>query len=231
VAGEIAIVAIGILIAFSLDSWWDRLQLNRQEHRYLASLEQDFLETRREVEQTLLFQHSVLESARRLVQYGATTAAIPEADSVVHHIDVILRYTPIEIDPVLRTYDELLNTASLQVIRADTSHTLLAAFNSNLQMVRRTENGAANNWDRAITEYLYRQLDLAAGMSRLLLDDDSDLEMLPSEVDYSRLPRDRIFRNIMTTRMLYTLVKIGMYEELMEYVDEILETIAAELNR
>jgi hypothetical protein len=68
-------------------------------------------------------------------------------------------------------------------------------------------------------------------MSRLLLDDDSDLEMLPSEVDYSRLPRDRIFRNIMTTRMLYTLVKIGMYEELMEYVDEILETIAAELNR
>ena len=43
---EIAIVAIGILIAFSLDSWWDGRQEHARELRHLKALYQEFADNR-----------------------------------------------------------------------------------------------------------------------------------------------------------------------------------------
>ena len=227
--GELLIVVIGILIAFSLDSWWDGLELGEREHRYLVSLEQDFRKNQADLERTIQVQSAVLESIQKMVLFGATAAPTPDADSVASLVTLVFRDTSVGFPPSLRTYQELLNTSSLQILRSDSLRTLLADFDGRVETAGRVEEGASEGWSRDVTDHLLTRLDLAAHLPPYLFGDDSAVEILPSTVDYRSLPADRVFRNIMVGRLAVTAVRLSMYKDLEGSVDEVLRILSLEL--
>jgi hypothetical protein len=227
--GELFIVVIGILIAFSLDSWWDGLELGERENRYLLSLEQDFRKNQADLERTIQVQSAVLESIQKLVLFGATATHIPDADSVGSLVTQVFRDTNVGFPPSLRTYQELLNTSSLQILKSDSLRTLLADFDVRVEAVGRVEEGASEGWSRDVTEHLLTRLDLAAQLPHAMFGTDSVVEILPSTVDYRSLPADRVFRNIMVGRLAVTAVRLSMYRGLEGSVDEVLRILSSEL--
>jgi hypothetical protein len=229
--GELFIVVIGILIAFSLDSWWEGRELAELEHRYLVSLEQDFEENQAGLHRTIRIQTDVQESIRQLILSGATSAPTPGADSIMALVSRVFRDTNVLFQPSKRTYQELLNTSNLQVLRNDSLLTLLADFDIRLGSVGRVESGGVDGWRMDVTEHLVTRLDLGALVPESMLGTGSAFEVLPSTVDYRSLPRDRVFRNIMVGRQAVTAVKLSMYRGLEGSVDEILRILDLELWR
>lgn len=225
------IVVIGILIAFSLDSWWDGRELAQREHRYLLSLEEDFRKCRVDIDRTVQVQNAVPEGIQKLVLFGATRAPAPNGDSVRSLVSLVLRDTNVSFPPSLRTFRELLNTASLQVLRSDSLRTLLADFDVQVDTVGGLEESAAEGWRRDVTEHLLTRLDLAAHLPRNMLGTDLAVEILPSTVDYRALPADRVFRNVMVGQLAITAVKLSMYRRTQASQDEILRILAQELGR
>ena len=226
----VAIIA-SILIAFSLDAWWDGRELAEREDRYLESLERDFLENRENLEQTIQVQSAVMESIQKLVLFGATATPAPDADSVMSLVTLVFRDTNVGFSPNLGTYQELLNTSSLQVLRNDSLRTLLADFGVSGETLRRMDAGANDGWAMDVTEHLMTRLDLVANLPQYLLGADSLVEMLPSTVEYRSLPSDRVFRNVMVGRLAVTAVRLSMYRGLAESIDEVLRVLASELGQ
>lgn len=227
-AEAVAIIA-SILIAFSLDAWWDSRELAEREGRYLESLEKDFLENRENLEQTIQVQNAVMESLQKLVLFGATATPTPDADSVESLVTLVFRDTNVGYSPNLGTYQELLNTSSLQVVRSDSLRTFLADFGVRVETVGRMEAGAADGWTGNVNVHLMSRVDLAGNLPQYLLGADSSVEILPSAVDYRSLPSDRVFRNVMVGRLAVTAVRLSMYRGLEGSVDEVLRILGSEL--
>jgi hypothetical protein len=226
---EVVAIIASILIAFSLDAWWDGRELAEREHRYLVSLEQDFRENRADLERVIQVQNSVLESIQQLVLFGATAAPIPDSDSVMGLVNLVFRDTNVGLRPSLSTYRDLLNTSSLQVLGSGSLRTLLADFDVRVGKAGGVEEGAGEGWSRDVTEHLLTRLDLAAQLPQYLLGTDSIVEILPSTVDYRSLPADRVFRNVMVGRLAVTAVRLSMYRALEGNVAEILRVLRQEL--
>ncbi len=229
-AEGLAIIA-SILIAFSLDAWWEGRELADREHRYLQSLETDFLENREKIDQTLEVQTSVLEATQKLVSFGATASVTPAADSIKSLVTLIFQNTNVAYPVNLRTYQELLNTSSFQVLRSDSLRKLLADFGVRRQTVSRVEEGAREDWNRGVNQHLLTRLDLASLMPLDMFGPESDVEILTSTVDMGQIPRDLVFRNIMVSRLAQTAVKLSMYRDLGERAEEILGVLGSDSGR
>ena len=229
-AEAVAIIA-SILIAFSLDAWWDGRELVDRELRYLQSLESDFLENRANIDRVIQVQTAVLEATRKLVRLGATAAVTPGADSIKSLVTLVLQNTNIAQPMNLRTYQELLNTSSFQVLRSDSLRTLLADFGVRSQTLSGVVGMAAEEWNREVNQHLLTRLDLASLLPPDMLGPEPGLEILPTTVDMGRLPHDLVFRNIMVGRLALTTVKLSMYRELGERAEEILAVLGSDSGR
>jgi len=230
--GAEAVAIIGsILIAFSLDAWWDGHEMVEKEHRYLVSLEQDFRKNQADLNRAIQVQNGVLEGIQQLVLFGATAAPTPEADSVGRLVTLVFRDTNVGLRPSLSAYHDLLNTSSFQVLRSDSLRTLLADFDARVGTVAGVEEGAAEGWSRDVTEHLLTRLDLAVNLPHYMFGTDSNVEILPSLVDYRSVPADQVFRNIMVGRLAVTTVKLSMYRSLRDSAGEVLRILELESGR
>lgn len=228
-AEAVAIIA-SILVAFSLDAWWDGRELAEREERYLLSLNRDFLENRTDLERIIEVQDILLQSLRELVLLGATTTPIPSADSVGSLVARVLQNTTIEFTPTIGTYRELLNTSSLQIIRNDSLRTLLSDFGVQVETIARIEAGASDGW-RGDREHLLTRLDLAAQVPQRMFEPGTTVDIRPSHVDYRSLPEDPVFTNVMVGRLAVTEVKLSMYRGLRGKVNDILRILELELSQ
>lgn len=229
-AEAVAIIA-SILIAFSLDAWWDGRQVSAREHQYLVSLDQDFQANQSDLRHTIQVQDSVLESIRGLVLLAATTPPSPTAEPVKRLIARVFRDTNVGFTPNIGTYRELLNTSSLHVLTDDSLRILLSDFDVAAQRIGRLEEGAGDSWSRGVTEHLLTRLDLVRLLPEDMLGPDQELELRPSDIDFRNLPRDQVFSNIMVSRLAVTAVKLSMYRDLELKVNGILGILARDLGR
>lgn len=229
-AEAVAIIA-SILIAFSLDAWWDDRQAAEREQWYLLSLNRDFLENRTGLEHVIQVQDTLLQSVRELVLFGATTTPVPGADSVMNLIGRVFGNTTIGFTPNVGTYRELLNTSSLQVIKNDSLRTLLSDFGVQIETIDGIEVGARDGWNRERNEHLLTRLDAAALLPEHMFAPGTTVARRPSQVDYRSLPKDPVFTNVMVGRLAVTEVKISMYRDLQGKVNEILRLLELELSQ
>jgi hypothetical protein len=147
-AREVALIVLGILIAFSLDAAWDVRQLRQVEQDLLRSL-------RSEMEFNLLelgvgdsLRAAGLEAARRLFSLtGPAAAPRPFAE-----IEALLLRTAegtVTYDPRTGTVNAIVGGGRMELVRNDSLRLALASWQEQLRDVREEE-------DRCI-EYLLQQ--------------------------------------------------------------------------
>jgi hypothetical protein len=110
---EIVIVTVGILIAFSLDSWWDGRRNAAREHAYLEALESDFKDNAGRLREISRRDANVQESATALLTLMRRDPDAPREDVVPLLTRV---FSSLMYEPVLGAYDALVSSGDLELL-------------------------------------------------------------------------------------------------------------------
>jgi hypothetical protein len=131
VVGEGLLIVISILLAFAIDAWWDGLTERREEQRILAALESDFTATRETVRATTALYEQARDSTLRLLRL------LPEDLSAVppREVYTLIRWSLAawSFEPRLPTYEEIVSSGSLGLLRSDTLRRQMAIVIDELQ--------------------------------------------------------------------------------------------------
>lgn len=130
--GEIVLVVIGILIALQINNWNETNKLNHEEEKLLISLNVDFQENKIRLAETIQRELRMINYSTALIQIMATeTKNIP--------IDSISNLIAIEAQSWWRTefvtgsYDAILSSGNLNVLKNDELKRLLAEFSAEVK--------------------------------------------------------------------------------------------------
>ncbi|MGQ0836277.1 MAG: hypothetical protein ACT4O5_15435 [Gammaproteobacteria bacterium] len=123
--GDIAVVTVGILLAFALEAWWDGRASTRQEQFHLRALASDFRQNAERLKAMIERQDRVSTSCRRLLavargEEDGSPASIRELMSEV--------FNSARYEPVMGAYEALVNSGGLVLIRDEVLRGALAEF-------------------------------------------------------------------------------------------------------
>jgi hypothetical protein len=126
---ETAVVVAGILIAFTLNSWWQGRSAAVREQAHLHALRSDFEENVTRLEGLTDFQERVSGASGELllVARGHRSAAPDSVDRLLGQV-----FSSNRFDAVMGAYEDLVNSGGLAQIRDDTLRSALAGFASML---------------------------------------------------------------------------------------------------
>jgi hypothetical protein len=126
---EIAVVVAGILIAFTLDSWWDGRAQAARERAHLWALNSDFAENVQRLETAAARQEAIVLASQQLLALSRSgrPVAIDTARSLVGRVFNSGRFRP-----VMGAYEAVVNSGGLAQISNDSLRAALAAFASHL---------------------------------------------------------------------------------------------------
>jgi hypothetical protein len=198
---ELVILVAGILIAFSLESWWvDRGEARRQRANLIA-LRQDFVENRARLDSAADRHHQVQRAGAELLRAAHHPARAPSPDSLSSLVAAVFRL--IGFEPVTSAYDNLVNANDLRLVRDAELRLALARFAGQAMRLREVERWQNNQWIFVNQLFINEQLEVSD-----LLDDWMDARTrtaLPPPVastDWPRVLRDRKLRNIVLQRVI-----------------------------
>lgn len=125
VLAETGIVVVGILIAFSLNSWWEGRTAAAQERAHLSSLHTDFEQNVERLDALAVAQDRVSGASGDLLLIARDRAAVPP-DSIDGLIGEV--FSSDQFDPVMGAYENLVNSGGLAQVRDDSLRSALASF-------------------------------------------------------------------------------------------------------
>ena len=123
--GEIAIVTVGILIAFALEAWWDGREKAAQEQVHLRALASDLQQNIAALKTLIGNEEVVMAGSEELLeraraQQPGQTAPLEELFNQV--------FNSARFEPVMGAYEALVNSGGLTLIRDETLRASLAEF-------------------------------------------------------------------------------------------------------
>jgi hypothetical protein len=153
---EIAIVVIGILVAFSLDSWWDGRQQHARELGHLKALYQEFTDNRQRLRDKEQFEKRLNERLLALI-------GLMRADPPPRSLDLMGALAGVfassQFEPITAAYDAMIGTGGLSVIRdAELRHAIVELATL---LKSRQEDEFAENAHRALTDAAVGKLGVA----------------------------------------------------------------------
>lgn len=157
---ELVVVVAGILIAFSLDAWWDGRTENEWLKSEFESLRQEFTDSRVQLEQRIRLHEMIADRTRYVIEalddvpMGAT-APIP--DSVLAGALVMPTY-----DPTLGTLEALLASGDLSRLKERKLISLLARWPGMVADVREDEESVVRHVQTQLLPLLGSRVDLAS---------------------------------------------------------------------
>jgi hypothetical protein len=126
------LVVIGILIALQVDAWNETRVENREEAVILKSLQTDFIQSKINVDNTLADQSRVVRYCARLFKILSEGDKTVPPDSVGEFIyQGALSYWRME--PANGTYDALIGSGRVSLIKNQTLSRLLAEYSAELK--------------------------------------------------------------------------------------------------
>ena len=155
VAIEIAIVTVGILVAFSLDSWWGGRQERARETAHLRALHQEFAQNRQRLRDKEQFERRLNE---RLLGLIGLIRADPPPTRVALMGALAKVFVAQQFEPVTAAYDAMIGTGGLSLIRDGQLRRSIVELATLLKS--RQEDDFAENAHRALTEAAVGKLGL-----------------------------------------------------------------------
>ena len=122
---ELAVIVVGVLIAFGVEAWWSGIQDRRLEREVLESLSTDLATVVDQVAGLIRRDSSIVSRADGF----AVADADVTADSVYSLISGLFATVPVE--PRLRTYDELVSSGQFHLLSNRELRLLLADFDAS----------------------------------------------------------------------------------------------------
>jgi hypothetical protein len=139
-------VVVSILLAFGIDAWWSERQERQAELEYLIALQKDFVETRESLDNQVNDVSRLFDNVDQVLSVIADiqTTELPESFSKM----VGRAYSIPRPVPITGTYEDMVNSGSVQLIRNDDLRVALAKFMSVLEIMEFHSNmNLQTYWD------------------------------------------------------------------------------------
>lgn len=123
--GEIAIVTVGILIAFALEAWWDGREKAAQEQVHLRALASDLQQNIGSLKKLIAKEEAVMSSSQELLKHarGQQPGQTASLEELVNQV-----FNSARFEPVMGAYEALVNSGGLTLIRDEALRAALAEF-------------------------------------------------------------------------------------------------------
>jgi hypothetical protein len=135
---EAAAIVVSILLAFAIDAWWDERQERQAELDYLIALQRDFSETRESLENQVDRVSSLFSQVDQVLSVIADTESAKLPDSFSSMVGAA--YSIPRPVTVTGTYEDMVNSGSLQLIRNEELRLAMAKFMSILEIMNFRSN-------------------------------------------------------------------------------------------
>jgi len=204
---EVIVIATGVAFGLAGDAWWDSRKDSEREQEYLANLRQDFDQNYEDLTRSLADTDSVLYSAEYLLGLMSAERFDTPRDSLVDHIARLFMSWP--HTPVTATYDELVSSGDLTLIRDHELREALARWAVLLEEHERIKVWFFDQWQTLHTPFLFEET--------VFTDIDSEYMGFqyppsPHPMDYGSLLRSRKFWNLVALRVV-TAMDLKNWEE------------------
>jgi hypothetical protein len=236
---EAAAIVASILLAFTIDAWWDDKKEREDERAILSSLLAEFEQVRKNVDDILKFQVAILESAQRLLQLSVDEN--PTIGSI--ELDRLLvdqrwgsspdRFSAPELNSVISRGD--LRLISNRVLRED-----LRTWPAKLIGVSKVLAEDFQFTSMVVDPYFRDNLSLLQ-LHAAMTHRPGDPTYIPETPDVkpkdsvSHIPilADPFFQNIMAQRhdLLNEIINLAREPELPQQLDETIAFLRRELER
>ncbi len=160
-ASEFIVVVAGILVAFSINTWWQDVETSRREKEYLQDLALDFEENRYRLQEAIKTADDVVDAAQILLSFETAEQGKTLGVDSLNELVGTLSYLP-TFDAVTRTYDNILGAGELRVLSNADLRMSLADFESQLRLVGTVEQTQERQYVSIYEPYILENLDYLA---------------------------------------------------------------------
>jgi hypothetical protein len=214
VVTEIAIVTVGILIAFALNTWWEGHKQAAQEQQHLQALANDFEQNIGQLQELVKAEERVAENSFKLLQVARSSQSLPP-DELRRLIGGV--FSSRRFEPVMGAYEALVNSSGLTLVSDETLRASLANFAASV-MGRYGERFGDEMYFSIVRDFVGR-LEFAD----LLLDAPA------TSKSYFDLLADKKFQDYLAVRHLLEKEIAAKYRELLRQSEAILELLRHEI--
>jgi len=212
--GEIGIVTVGILIAFSLDQWWDNRSLARQEQAHLRALASDFQQNVDSLKKLIVLEQQVAASSHELLlRAQARQSGSETLSQLFSRVFNSARY-----EPVMGAYEALVNSAGLTLIQDDSLRGALAQF------AARVNDQYAERWSNELYFTFAREF---AGKIVLAFETTSDADR---EREFQELLHDPRFQGHLAMRYSGERDMAREYDGLLQQAEAVLSQVRKQID-
>ncbi|MCB9232817.1 MAG: hypothetical protein H6581_14190 [Bacteroidia bacterium] len=220
-AGELFLVVAGILIAFSIDAWWDDVKEKKDGRKVMQGILDEFLHNQEQLSLKIAQHGVVIRAAQRLLQFTGPDFQGQAPDSVYPLLnEVIQSHT---FNPEMGELNALLNSGNLKLIEDNDLGVRLAAWPGKLEDAQEEEDRGVEQVWNTIIPYFNTKIP----MLNLLpyTDGFSGAASSRHRVDFVPLFRDPYFENLLENRIVISLRIIQDQTPLLESVEEIIQLL------
>ncbi len=225
---SVAIIA-SILIAFSIDSYWDIYKQEQGRKAVIEALKMDLEETHKSLKSALNHKNNVVETMIKLIFLSEAEVQALEAKESRRMINTLSTvYTYI---PPTASLDSLVSSGELNKINNKKLIEVLASYRSELESLKRTQKWTLNTINLRTIPFLAERIPMHLfsynGPEVESKVHDLENELNPEAVSTYIAPLfDEIaFRNLAQNRLLSARLTILKLKVLQESVAEVCEVL------
>lgn len=195
--GELAIVIVGVLIALTVDSWWEERENRLEEAAHISALgveaEQNLVELYAKLAETKKY----MASTRALIEIVEGSRKVPPSETLVELIWESFSF--VSFDPRLTAYTNLLSTGGIRLLHDEKLKRDLARFRATVDGLQRMD-WQQDQWNLLIQPWVVMNLELD------WLPETYRIErQLPDPAvltDWTAVLNDREFKGIVINRLV-----------------------------
>jgi hypothetical protein len=217
-------IVVSILLAFGIQAWWEERQEREEERRILQALSEDFSETREDLLSNTAGTVESSEQAKELLRIMSEGSANEQAEEVIALL--ANSFTTWTYEPRLSTYEEIIGSGDLGLVRSDTLRVQMALAVAFVETLLRHRETGASRW-YAIEEPYLIGIGAREHLARYR---DPGLPAFGGAIDVEAILTPEL-ANILYGRMDLVGDLVYMTDNATRSIDQVLALIEAELQQ
>lgn len=157
---EVALLFCGAAVALAADRWMDARNDRVEEQEYLVALRSDFETTRSNLDAILDITQVQAKHNNALIETLSGPQAHVPTDSIIGMLQVA--FTTLQPEPVLATFQDMVNSGSLGLIQSDELRRKMASLVGGLASSQWVFDETVRHYSDRVTPYFQRHLSVPA---------------------------------------------------------------------
>lgn len=215
ILAEGVIIVVSILLAFSIDAWWNDRQDRIEESELIALIHAEAVANRELFSQYRQLHQGIVDAGKRLLERTGPDATI-EAHATEGIVSDLALFTDWwTVQPSVGAISSIIQSGQISLIQSEKLRIELAAWESHLEDLRVNEETVLRLSDGAFGEYWYEN---APYRSLISLEEIGESRFA---VDIDAILRDRRFESLVSNKLLTETTILDNYTDIEESTERL----------